>query len=110
MKMIYEWMGDIAGFFVFLTAVLHFIPEENYGKYIRYFMGLLFMLLLLMPALQVFDLKEKVDTSFSEYMQDAVQSETDWVQYGKEKEAEYMQKYQELLQEIEQEVQRENGS
>lgn len=100
MEMLYEWMENLAYFFLFLSAVVHFVPEEVYGKYIRYFMGLLLMLLLFTPSLRIFQLSDDVDLSFSQYMEEAEAASERWSEYAREKEEEYEKQYQEELQKL----------
>ena len=38
---IYEWMKNLAVFYIFLTVVTHLVPDGRYEEYIRFFMGLL---------------------------------------------------------------------
>ncbi|MGI6093840.1 MAG: stage III sporulation protein AF [Lachnospiraceae bacterium] len=100
MKILYEWIENLAYLFLFLSAVVHFVPEDVYGKYIRYFMGLLIMLLLFTPLLRIFHIHEEMDFSFSKYMEEAETASEKWNVYAREKEAEYELQYQEQLQEI----------
>lgn len=50
---IYGWMQDIVFFLVIVTAVLEVLPGTSYQKYIRFFTGLILMLLLLSPFLKL---------------------------------------------------------
>lgn len=50
---IYAWMQDIVFFLVIVTAVLEVLPGTSYQKYIRFFTGLILMLLLLSPFLKL---------------------------------------------------------
>ena len=61
---IYEWMKNLAVFYLFFTAVMNFLPDGKYNKYIRHFLGLLLILLLITPILQIFRLKDLVDRNF----------------------------------------------
>ena len=61
---IYEWMKNLAVFYLFFTAVINFLPDGKYNKYIRHFLGLLLILLLITPILQIFRLKDLVDRNF----------------------------------------------
>ena len=48
---------------------MHAIPGKDYGKYIRFFSGLILILLLATPILNLTDMKERFDTLYgnSEY-------------------------------------------
>ena len=51
---IYEWLKDLAYYVILVTALFHMIPGEVWGKYIRFFTGLVMVVLLLSPILQLF--------------------------------------------------------
>lgn len=50
---IYTWMKNIVFYLVIITAVLEVLPGINYQKYIRFFTGLVLMMLLLTPFLSL---------------------------------------------------------
>ncbi len=50
---IYTWMKNIVFYLVIVTAVLEVLPGTTYHKYIRFFTGLILMLLLLTPFLSL---------------------------------------------------------
>ncbi len=50
---IYTWMKNIVFYLVIVTAVLEVLPGTAYQKYIRFFTGLILMLLLLTPFLSL---------------------------------------------------------
>lgn len=51
---IYEWLKNLAYYVILVTALFHMIPGEVWGKYIRFFTGLVMVVLLLSPILQFF--------------------------------------------------------
>ncbi len=51
---IYEWIQNIAFYLVLVTAVLHAVPNKDYKKYIRFFTGLVLILMILTPVLKIF--------------------------------------------------------
>ena len=53
MDMIGEWIRDIAVFLIVSAAVLHAVPGKDYRKYIRFFTGLILILLLAEPILEL---------------------------------------------------------
>lgn len=63
---VYEWMKNLAVFYLFFTAVMNFLPDSKYNKYIRHFLGLLLILLLLTPVLRLFRLNSLLDRNFME--------------------------------------------
>ena len=38
---LYQWMENLAVFYILFTALLHLVPDGKYEKYVRFFMGLL---------------------------------------------------------------------
>ena len=55
---IYEWVKGIAFYMVLMTAVLQVLPENGYKKYIRFFTGLLLVVLLSEPLLHLCAVEE----------------------------------------------------
>ena len=51
----------IAGFYLLEQMVLQLIPGERYERYVRFYLGLLLVLLLLQPVFQIFRLSEQLD-------------------------------------------------
>lgn len=50
---IYGWIQNISVYLIVMAAVMHAIPGKDYGKYIRYFSGLVLILLLSTPLLKL---------------------------------------------------------
>lgn len=51
-KYLYEWIQNIAFYMVMITAVMHIIPNSDYKKYIRFFTGLILVIMLTTPFLK----------------------------------------------------------
>ena len=51
----YEWLRNLAFYMVLVTAVLQLIPNRSYEKYIRFFCGLILVILLLTPVMRIID-------------------------------------------------------
>lgn len=62
---IYEWFRNIAVFLVVMTAVMHAVPGKDYVKYIRFFSGLILILLLFTPVLKLFGMEERFREIYS---------------------------------------------
>lgn len=71
-RYLYEWIQNIAFYLILVTVVLHAVPGENYKKYIRFFTGLVLILMLLTPVFEVFGTEiEQVDlSSLYEYVEE----------------------------------------
>ncbi len=57
---LYEWIGNIAFYMVMVTAVLHLLPNSDYQKYIRFFTGLVLVILLITPVLKIFGMDHQL--------------------------------------------------
>lgn len=53
MDMIYEWLRNVAVFFILMTAVLNVLPDEKYRKYVQFFLGLVMLIVLCRPILAI---------------------------------------------------------
>lgn len=57
MEVIYGWVKNLVCFYIFLTAILHLLPKESYRKYVRFFTGLLLVIMVFTPIFSL--LKDK---------------------------------------------------
>ena len=57
---VYQWVRNLAVYYIILTALMHMMPGSQYSKYIRYFMGILLILIISSPLLNLLHLKEKM--------------------------------------------------
>ena len=55
---IYRWIQNISVYLIVMAAVMHAIPGKDYGKYIRFFSGLVLILMLSSPLLRLAEWKE----------------------------------------------------
>lgn len=51
---LYEWLQNLAFYMILVTAVMHVIPNGGYEKYIRFFCGLILVILLATPLISLF--------------------------------------------------------
>lgn len=58
MHVIYVWVKNIVCFYILLTVVLHLLPKEGYQKYVRFFSGMLLVILILTPVLSILGKEE----------------------------------------------------
>lgn len=61
MQAILNMVRMIAIFYLLEQMVLQLIPGERYERYVRFYLGLLLVLLLLQPVFQIFRLSEQLD-------------------------------------------------
>ena len=75
---IYGWMRGLAFFFIFMTAVLNCLPDQKYRRYVRFFLGMLLLVLMARPLLSLFHLDEILSRSVSRGMLEAGAEEAGW--------------------------------
>ena len=63
-QQIYRWIQNITVYLIITAAVMHAVPGKDYGKYIRFFSGLILILLLATPLLNLTGMKEKFETLY----------------------------------------------
>ena len=61
MQAILDMVRMIAVFYLLEQMVLQLIPGGRYERYVRFYLGLLLVLLLLQPVFQIFRLSEQLD-------------------------------------------------
>lgn len=66
---LYSWMRSLAVFYILLTTVLHLAPAPKYERYIRFFMGLLLILMLASPVSAIFGKGADFRETFEKYYQ-----------------------------------------
>lgn len=59
-----EWIQNIAFYLVLITALLHILPDSSYQKYVRFFTGLVLILLILAPVLKLFGMEDQFQTLY----------------------------------------------
>lgn len=66
METILNWIKPIIYFSIFITVMIHLLPGEKYTKYIRFFAGLLMIVLVLRPVLNLFSNGDFSEQIFSQ--------------------------------------------
>lgn len=64
LEQICGWIQDISVYLVVTAAVMHAIPGKDYGKYIRFFSGLILILLVAAPLLNLTGMQQTFDTLY----------------------------------------------
>lgn len=54
---IYEWLKNLTTYTLLMSLIIQLIPNETYQKYIRFFCGMVLIVLLITPLFQMFGLK-----------------------------------------------------
>lgn len=61
---IYGWMRNLAYYFIFMTAVLNLLPDDRYRKYVRSFLGMLLIFVVINPLLSFGNLQKRLEEIF----------------------------------------------
>lgn len=64
---LYEWIKDLAVFYILFTAILHLVPDGKYEKYIRFFMGLLLIVMMSTPVFSILGKGQELAEDFQFY-------------------------------------------
>lgn len=67
---IYEWMENIAFYMVIVVAAMQMVSGENYKKYIRFFAGMILILMLTGPILKIFGMSEFQVTEYQKELEE----------------------------------------
>ncbi|NBH18998.1 hypothetical protein D3Z55_16475 [Clostridiaceae bacterium] len=59
-EILYGWVRNITGYFLFLAVLDNLIPEKKYEKYIRLFAGMVTILLVIQPLTGALRLEEQI--------------------------------------------------
>ncbi len=63
---LYQWIENVAFYLVVITVLIQLIPNNSYKKYIRFFTGLILVLLLSNPIMKIFHIEEDFHTFYEE--------------------------------------------
>lgn len=74
MSEIYGWMRNVVCCLCLLELLYHLVRSPEYQRYLRFFGGMVFLLITLGPLLDVFKIQEKLDRVF----QDGMRKEKIW--------------------------------
>lgn len=55
MEIIYNWILKLSFFAVLGSVILQMIPDHGFQKYVRFVLGLILTVMLIIPVLEVFD-------------------------------------------------------
>ena len=74
---IYDWIKNLVFCLILMTMLMQIIPDSDYKKYIRFFTGLVLILLLARPVLGVFQLEGEFENLYHsmEYRQNVKEME-----------------------------------
>lgn len=55
---IYEWLKNLTTYTVLVAVVMQLLPNEEYRKYIRFFCGMVLIVMLITPFFQMIGIRE----------------------------------------------------
>ena len=61
----FGWIQDIAFYTLLMVVVLHVLPEKNQRKYLKFFMGIVLMILVMSPFLSALGLDRQLDEIYA---------------------------------------------
>lgn len=71
MEALYAWLESLICYFILLFAVMNCLPDNSYRKYIRYYMGLLLILVVLSPLLHLSGMEGQIAAYTREFQEEA---------------------------------------
>ena len=71
MQFIFSYIKNICSFMIIITLILNLFPNKSYLKYIKFVAGLLLLIIVLRPILDIKKIKININDIFEQY------SETD---------------------------------
>ena len=63
-EVLYDWVRNLVLYQILISIVMNLIPQNVYVKYIRFFLGMLFIIIAMQPVLKAFRLAERMDVSY----------------------------------------------
>lgn len=69
MDQLLEWVRNLAACMILIAAVMRILPRNHFEKYIRFYTGLLVLLLVIRPLLRLASLDDTLFQSFQYYME-----------------------------------------
>lgn len=65
---IYEWIKNIVFYQLVVSIVINMIPDNAYQKYVRFFLGMLFLVIVIQPIFQLMNMTESIDGRYMQEM------------------------------------------
>lgn len=71
MTYLYEWIENVAVYMVIITVAMQMVPNNSYKKYIRFFTGLILIIMMSGPILKIFGMEQELEEFYksAEYEQ-----------------------------------------
>lgn len=69
-EILYEWVRNVVFYQILTSIIMNMIPKDAYQKYIRFFLGMLFVVIATQPIFKLFHLTEEMDMKYVQEMLD----------------------------------------
>lgn len=81
---LYQWMENLAIYMVMITAVMHIIPDKGYQRYLRFFTGLVLIIMLAAPIVKLLGMESSWENLYEndEYLTqiEKIENSTDYLE------------------------------
>ena len=81
---LYQWMENLAFYMVMITAVMHIIPDKGYQRYLRFFTGLVLIIMLAVPIVKLLGMESSWENLYEndEYLTqiEKIENSTDYLE------------------------------
>lgn len=68
MEWIYEWIKTIAFYYIFVSIVINALPDMKYQIYVKFFLGMLLIVIMINPLLDLFKLSDALNEQYLQEM------------------------------------------
>lgn len=68
MEEVYGWIRNLTGFFLFMSVIDNLLPGKKYGKYVRFFSGMVLILLVLQPLTGSLRVEDKIAQYYESFV------------------------------------------
>ena len=75
---IYQWMKQIASYLVLMTVAMQLVLGETYKKYIRFFVGLILILMIIEPIWNLFGMDMFQEQGLKSKLKEIEQNVLQW--------------------------------
>ncbi|TGY95426.1 hypothetical protein E5329_14760 [Petralouisia muris] len=100
MEIIYTWVKNIVCFYIFMNIIIHLLPRESYRKYVRFFSGMLLMILVATPVLSVLGKEDELMKKISQagFFQELDNLKLDTAHLEQTQKKMYVQEYERAIE------------
>lgn len=100
-KLLFQWIQDIAFYTLLMVVVLNVLPKQSQQKYLKFFMGIVLIILVISPVLSFTGLDQKLDETYVRQTYD--QELQEFLRQQEAIEKEYQEYVNEKIEEVQQE-------